>query len=198
MIWAGDFNRHHPLWDRDEDTHLFTAQATRAAERLISLLAEHDMEMALPKGIPTLEHMRSKRHSRPDNLFCTSSIQDRIIRCEVDPSLRPASTDHYPIATHLAIPQNRTMTPSNYNFCDTDWDAFHKMLKCKLTHRPQPIKTEEQLTEVCDKLIGALQATIKDCVTRSRPRPDSKRWWNSDLKDMRKRLNKLWAISFHN
>ena len=24
MIWAGDFNRHHPLWDRDEDIHLFT------------------------------------------------------------------------------------------------------------------------------------------------------------------------------
>ena len=20
MIWAGDFNRHHPMWDRDEDT----------------------------------------------------------------------------------------------------------------------------------------------------------------------------------
>ena len=27
MIWAGDFNRHHPLWDRDEDVHLFTRQA---------------------------------------------------------------------------------------------------------------------------------------------------------------------------
>jgi len=27
MIWAGDFNRHHPLWDRDEDTHLFTGEA---------------------------------------------------------------------------------------------------------------------------------------------------------------------------
>jgi len=57
MIWAGNFNRHHLLWNRDEDTHLFTAQATRATKRLISLLAEHDIEMALPKGILTLEHM---------------------------------------------------------------------------------------------------------------------------------------------
>jgi hypothetical protein len=24
MIWAGDFNRHHPLWDDDRDVHLFT------------------------------------------------------------------------------------------------------------------------------------------------------------------------------
>ena len=29
MVWAGDFNRHHPLWDDDKDTHLFTNQATR-------------------------------------------------------------------------------------------------------------------------------------------------------------------------
>jgi hypothetical protein len=28
MIWTGNFNRHHPLWDDDEDIHLFTQQAT--------------------------------------------------------------------------------------------------------------------------------------------------------------------------
>jgi hypothetical protein len=27
MIWAGDFNGHHPMWDRDEDTRLFTTQS---------------------------------------------------------------------------------------------------------------------------------------------------------------------------
>jgi len=34
MIWAGDFNRHHPLWDRAEDVHLFTRAATNAADQL--------------------------------------------------------------------------------------------------------------------------------------------------------------------
>ena len=63
MIWAGDFNRHHPLWDDDKDTHLFTNQALRSAEGLIEQLAEHGMEMALPKGVPTLQHMRTKRYS---------------------------------------------------------------------------------------------------------------------------------------
>ena len=27
MLWYRDFNRHHLLWDREEDTHLFTADA---------------------------------------------------------------------------------------------------------------------------------------------------------------------------
>ena len=60
MIWAGDFNRHHPLWDRDEDTHLFTNQANERAEELVGLLANYDMAMALPKGIPTLQHMGNR------------------------------------------------------------------------------------------------------------------------------------------
>ena len=28
LIWAGDFNRHHPLWDDERETRLFTAKAT--------------------------------------------------------------------------------------------------------------------------------------------------------------------------
>ena len=121
MIWAGDFNRHHPLWDRDEDTHLFTGQAQRAAEKLIELLAEHDMTMALPKGPPTLQHMSSKRHSRPDNVFCTPNLRENIIRCEVAPSHRPTCTDHYPIVTHLTTPQIRLAASPNPNFRDADW-----------------------------------------------------------------------------
>ena len=39
MLPMGDFNRHHPLWDRDKDTHLFTQQAIRAVEGLIGLIA---------------------------------------------------------------------------------------------------------------------------------------------------------------
>ena len=63
MIWAGDFNRHHPLWDDDKDTHLFTSTALRNAEGIISLIAEYDMVMPLPKGIPTLRHMRTKKNT---------------------------------------------------------------------------------------------------------------------------------------
>lgn len=60
MLWAGDFNRHHPMWDRDEDLHLFTAQYQRPAKKLIAMLADHNMTMPLPKEIPTLEHMCTK------------------------------------------------------------------------------------------------------------------------------------------
>ena len=181
MIWAGDFNRHHPLWDRDEDTRLFTRQSQRAAEKLIELLAEYNMVMALPKGVPTLHHMSSKRYSRPDNIFCTPNLQESITRCEVDASSRPTCTDHFPIITHLTTPQPRAPINPNYNFRDVDWEIFRKTLKTHLDEiPPATITTAEQLNEASDNLTRALQNTIASCVKRSNPRPDAKRWWNNE------------------
>lgn len=107
LLLAGDFNRHHLLWDNDEDIHLFTQQATRLAAGLIGLIATYDLSMALPKGIPTLQHMVTKRYSRPDNVFNTVGLSDYIIKCEVDPALRPPSTNHFPITTDISLPQER-------------------------------------------------------------------------------------------
>ena len=116
MIWAGDFNRHHPLWDRDEDIHLFTQQANNRAENLIELLATYDLAMALPKGIPTLQHMVTGKYSRPDNIFNTAGLTELITRCEVDPTTRPTSTDHFPILTDIILPQERTASQPSHNF----------------------------------------------------------------------------------
>jgi len=60
VLWEGDFNHHHPMWDRDKDTHLFTKKAIEEAEKLINLVANQEMYTPLPKGIPTLKHMVTK------------------------------------------------------------------------------------------------------------------------------------------
>jgi hypothetical protein len=163
MIWAGDFNRHHPLWDDDKDTHLFTGQALRDAEGIIDLLAEFDMVMTLPKGIPTLQHMRSKKYSRPDNFFCNVALQPYVIKSEVQPQYKPACTDHYPIVTHLDLPQTRIPEDPSHNFRTTNWEVFNKTLKTKLGNlpRPGPLTDLQQLTAIGDSLTKVLQETIE-------------------------------------
>jgi ribonuclease HI len=198
MLWAGDFNRHHPLWDDDEDVHLFTRQALRDAEGLIGLLADHEMQMVLPKGIPTLQHMRSKRYSRPDNVFCTLGVQDSVVKCEVDPALKPTSTDHFPITTHIQLPQERVDASPSFNFRETDWDEFRRKLEPRLRRSPgKPVITNvEQLSTAVEDLTQALQETIHEVVRKSKPRPDAKRWWNGELIKLRKALYRLRADSY--
>ena len=63
VVWVGDFNRHHPAWDRPEDSQLFTREALEAAEALIRATAEFGLDMALPAGIPTHQHYVTKKWS---------------------------------------------------------------------------------------------------------------------------------------
>jgi hypothetical protein len=54
IVWLGDFNRHHPYWDNPEDTRLFMNEAIEATEKLIEILADTGLELALPSRILTV------------------------------------------------------------------------------------------------------------------------------------------------
>ena len=61
MLWLGNFNRHHPYWDHEEDQHLFMPNTLQAAEHLLGVVADWSMSMVLPPRIPTHEHYVSRR-----------------------------------------------------------------------------------------------------------------------------------------
>ena len=86
MVWAGDFNRHHPLWDELRNSHLFTGPALNAAQMLLDLISIHEMKMALPRDLPTLEATTTKSLTRVDNVFCSAKMLEDFILCDVDQS----------------------------------------------------------------------------------------------------------------
>ena len=103
ILLMGDFNRHHPMWDEPHNQHLFTAANLHDAQPLLDLLVTYDLIMALPEGIPTLEANGTGNHTRPDNVFCMSHLQDAIDICDVTPDLRPTGMDHYPIIMEISL-----------------------------------------------------------------------------------------------
>ena len=52
VVWLGDFNCNHPMWEDDSNEHLYEPDNFIAL--MICLLYKHDMLLALPKGISTL------------------------------------------------------------------------------------------------------------------------------------------------
>lgn len=193
MIWSGDFNRHHPLWDNKEDDRLFTPQALQDAAILIEMVDNEGLDMALPKGEPTLKHMVTKLYSRPDNVWCSTGLMPKILKCEVDPYLQPPCTDHFPIATILEINQERVDPQPTRNFRTVDWQDFTDTLQnnLKLIPNPRPLEDEEELQEAARNLTEVLQKTIVDAIPISKPCPHSKRWWTSNLQALKKKLNKI-------
>ena len=85
MIWTGDFNLHHPPWDEECNSHLFTRSNLEKSQILIDALAEFNLQMVLPKDIPTLQALSTSNHMRMDNIFVSSLIVSTMTRCTTQP-----------------------------------------------------------------------------------------------------------------
>ena len=66
VIWVGDFNCHHPMWEEETNERLYELDNYIAP--LIDLLYRNEMLLALPKGIPTFQSTTGN-WTRPDNMW---------------------------------------------------------------------------------------------------------------------------------
>ncbi|KNZ77678.1 hypothetical protein J132_04497 [Termitomyces sp. J132] len=186
MVWLGDFNRHHPLWEPVDNCHLLTPRDF--IQPLLDLLSDYDMELALPPGIPTLQ-TSANRWTRPDDVWRTHSDVDPIIFCDVDASLRPSLADHLPIITEIELPVPRSSTPPSRDFRAVDWTAFSEALTEQLNSRSPAVHLTT--AEAFDRKVSDLSSIIQEIVARDdvvplwKPCPHTKRWWNDDLKRLK-------------
>ena len=198
MLWLGDFNRHHPLWDEDHNNHLFTAVALEASGRLLELVADYGMVQALPKDIPTLQSSSTSNWTHPDNTFCTEHTSDVIVSCKMAPERRGPKTDHVPILTTLDLSTLASAENPAWNYHSVDWDKFRSTLNDVLTSSvgpPRILETSKEFQSAACKLDEALHHTVETAIPRTHPHPHTKRWWTKDLtktanelKELRKRL----------
>ena len=198
IIWLGDFNRHHPVWDNANDTRLFTDEALTSAERLIEAIADAGLEMALPAGLPTHIHNVTKQWTRLDHVFISDYSLSSVISCDTRPEFRGIKTDHLPIVTELDLEIPVADDSSSHKFRDVDWEAFRKTLTTHLRDAPhiENITTQRLLDECCRDLTTAIQQTIRTDVPTIEICSKSKRWWTKELTLLRKRANKLGRLSY--
>ena len=154
MVWVGDFNRHHPAWDRPEDSRLFTRDSLEAAETLLKATAKLQLDMALPAGIPTHHHYVTKKWSRLDHVFVTENTTDIIISCEAKIEDKGLNTDHIPIVTKLDMTLGKTLETITNNYRNVDWEKFRETLQGRLQdfRVPSKIKDQAALNRECERL----------------------------------------------
>ena len=146
-LWIGDFNRHHPHWDRPMDNRLFTPEALHSAEKLISTVAEAGLDLALPPQIPTHKHNVTKKWSRLDQVFLSEHSMDTLISCDALRHTPGICTDHLPILTTLNMAVTHAPTKTIENFREVDWEKFRAELGRSLAQLglPEPIRNKASL-----------------------------------------------------
>jgi hypothetical protein len=199
IILLGDFNAHHFLWEETRNTHLcMPPKAQEAAQRIIELLADYDLQMALPKDKPTLQSTSSGNWTRPDNVFCTAHTLDSFTLCNTAPRRRPPCTDHVPIFSILDFDIPHTSSITTFNFRDVDWKEFCSRLNTNLIDlpAPAPITSEADFQAAAASLTTAIKQTIEDKVPKTKPSPHAKRWWTWELTQMLEKKDELSDLSF--
>jgi len=171
-IWLGDFNRHDPMWEPKGNERLFTSANINAADILIDALADYGMDLALPPGIPTLEHFVTKNLHRVDQVFCSQDLLSHIDQCHTMPECRPPKMDHFPIKTVLSLDMARNDEIPGFNFRKTNWQDFQEHLGNKLEalHLREP-KDAADFKLMLDELTAAILETMEAHVPKANPSP---------------------------
>jgi len=197
MVWLGDFNRHHPLWDEERNNHLFTTAALALSQKILDLLADYGMTQTLPKDTPTLQASSTGNWTRPDNVFCTEHTSEYLALCNTDPDNRGPNTDHLLILTKLDLAVSATPSLPTLNYREVDWKKFNNKLKAELSQigPSRLLATREEFQEAARGLEGALRNTVAEEVPKTRPHPHNKRWWTKDLTKLRNDLKVLSKAS---
>ena len=183
MIWVGDFNRHHPLWDAPSNHHLFTRSNIDAADTLINLTRRFRMTSVLPAGIPTLCALSTNNLTRVDQVYASESLADEVTKCNTHPEAQPTKVDHYPIATEIDRQVERTQPKERRDFRKVDWEEFGEQLEGELKERTRPVWIADagELESAVQSVMGAIEKTVTKCVPTFLPTPFRKRWWTKEL-----------------
>jgi hypothetical protein len=180
ITMVGDFNLHHPLWNRsDYDVH------NHQAEDLIDLMTTNGLNLVLLAG--TIMYPRAR--TTIDLVWGNAKMEEKVVKCKVAHN-HDHESDHYPILTTLDLKPANTDKEQAYNFEKTDCDP----LKLKTIDLLPPITHEPASPAKVDRLATELTAALTEAIECSTPRkklcPFSKRWWNEKLTKARKEANR--------
>src|SRR5882724_4911645 len=182
-IWLGDINLHHPLWDKECNSHLFTRGNLEKSQLLIDVLAEFDLQMVLPKDVPMLQALVTGNHTRPDNVFVSSLLVGRLVRCVTLPDERPARLDHIPVLMEVDLSLEEQVELPWPNFRMADWKGVREAMSGRLEglDADGDASTIGEFFHQLDELMCMISEVMDECVPKMGLLPSEKRWWSPEL-----------------
>jgi ribonuclease HI len=196
-IWAGDFNRHHPMWDDDHQEGLFTTEALDNAETLIEAVANAELTMALPKGVNTLRTSHGN-WTRPDNVFVSHELTEYVVKCDTNVRRTPGGADHLAIDITLDVGVERQETSESYLWKEVEWSDLRKELRTALENADLStlIETIDQLEHTTLKLDATINDVVRRKVKKVRISRYTRRWWTPELAKARETVRHLKLLTF--
>ena len=184
IIMAGDFNSHHPTWNPQHYT-----RHDSSGDDIIDLAFDLQLSLLLLPGTVTFPNAGTTI----DLIWATTDLKNKTLKCGIA-TKHDIGSDHYPIATVIAVKLQILSSTYSYNYARTDWDRFDKLLKAQLPSLQTPLTSNKAIDSYTKCLVSAIQSATERSTPRKRPCSHSKRWWLPELTTLRREVNKLRNI----
>ena len=187
VIILGDFNLHHPLWNPQS-----YIKHDLQSNQIVDLFMGVNLRPLLPPGTITYPTNNRAGGTAIDLVWGNDKAEENLLKCHAISALNDHTSDHLPIEITLNL-ESKQLPPTNppFNYAKTNWEFLKIKLNDYLPTLIDPSHTSAQeLDNFAGDLVNAIHRAIEDTTPRKKPSPHSKRWWNGDLSNFRKEVNR--------
>ena len=173
ILIAGDFNRHDQLWGGDE----VSLARQGEADQIIDLMADFSLSSLLPRGTKTWQD--GSRETTIDLVLASEGLVETMSRCTTHGT--DHGSDHCTIDTMFDMGVADVPHQPRLLFKNAPW----KMINTRIQQALETTNKIGKVQEDTDRLMSVVSEALQALTPTSRPCRYAKRWWTTDLTQMR-------------
>ncbi|EJP60699.1 reverse transcriptase [Beauveria bassiana ARSEF 2860] len=174
MVVMGDFNRHDQLWGGNEVSMVRQGEG----DAIIDLMNELSLHSLLPRGTKTWQS--GEHESTIDLVLASGELAEGVIRCGLYKT--DHGSDHCTIDTVFDAAVPAMEQPKRLLFKNATWKKINGRIEEALKKLPE----EGTVQQNTDRLMTVVLEAVHALTPRAKPSPYTKRWWTSDLTQLRR------------
>jgi ribonuclease HI/exonuclease III len=179
IVIAGDFNRHDHLWGGDD----VSLDRQGEADPIIDLMNELALRSLLRRGTKTWQN--GDHETTIDLTLASEELSDAMLKCAVHETEHGA--DHRAIDTVIDISVPTPTQQERLLLKNAPW----KEINARIARTLGTTVSDGTVQQMTDRLMETVQEAIQALTPKARPTPYTKRWWTTDLTQLR-RIYTYW------
>jgi len=173
VVIAGDFNRHDQMWGGDD----VSLERQGEADRIIDLMDEFALRSLLRRGTKTWHGW--DYDTTIDLVLASTDLADTTVKCAIHSTEH--GSDHRTIETVFDTLVPAPKQQDRLLLKNAPWKAINTRIAEALNASPYGGTVQQQT----DRLMSAVLDAVQALTPKPRPSPYCKRWWTSDLTQLR-------------
>ncbi|KAM3543691.1 hypothetical protein ARSEF1564_003451, partial [Beauveria bassiana] len=172
VVLVGDFNRHDHLWGGEDVSLIRQGEA----DEIVDLMGDYNLSSLLPRGTKTWQG--GEHESTVDLVLASEGLTQNLVSCRT--CTMEHGSDHRTIETIFETVTAEAHQQERLLLKNAPWKEIQARVAANLKD-----VTGGTVQERMDTLVSVVLEAVHTLTPKARPSPYTKRWWTSDLTQLR-------------